>query len=64
MGWDKQSDDGKHEVLVNANSPSNRSGEPRTDILIVDKENKSHNHMSIGTGQNDGLIEHHGQQQK
>lgn len=57
MGWQQQDDNPDAKVMVNG--AYNRSGEERTDFLIIDKQTGEHSHLSIGTGANDDLQQHH-----
>lgn len=58
MGWDTQDD--TNDTKVQVNSGYNKDGAERTDFLIIDKATGDHNHISIGSGANDGIVEHHG----
>jgi hypothetical protein len=57
MGWSTQ--DNNDDAKVQVSGDYNKSGDERTDFLIIDKATGEHNHISIGTGANDGIVEHH-----
>lgn len=57
MSWSTQDDNKDAKVRVSGDS--NKTGAPRTDFLIIDKASGEHNHLSIGTGANDGVVERH-----
>lgn len=56
MGWETQ--DNNDDAKVQVNGDYKKTGEPRTDFLIIDKSTGQHNHISVDT--NGNLTEHHG----
>lgn len=55
MGWETQDDN--ESVKVQVNGGYKKTGEPRTDFLIIDKSTGEHNHISVDT--TGKITEHH-----